>query len=257
MDARIARTRGASRERRTGGWAGQAVEPLEDRAAPVGWHGIDGGVWVVRLAGGRDVGRSRGAVGAGFSEVGTLGLGGGMSNPVLLLTAPLLEGGSGTTAPPSPAVFSNSAVQSAMQTLQTDLKTDMPSGAKPTHASVGALEDTLDAIRKGTLTGSAATTQIASDQAAILTSMGLTSAQVTQIQSDQTALQTAITSGEHQYECEHVGNDFKSVRRRTTSTSTGPSSAVQTAMQTLQTCDSKRHAEQPDDQPRGGRASGG
>ena len=112
------------------------------------------------------------------------------------------------TAPPSPAVFSNSAVQSAMQTLQTDLKTDMPSGAKPTHASVGALEDDLDAIRKGTLTGSAATTKIASDQAAILTSMGLTSAQVTQIQSDQTGASDGDHSGEHQYECEHVGNDY-------------------------------------------------
>ncbi len=138
---------------------------------------------------------------SGFFGGGSLVWRGGMNNPTLLLTAPLLEGGSGQTAPPSPAVFSNSAVQTAMQTLQTDLKNDVPSGAKPTHASVGALQDDLDAIRQGTLSGTAASTKIQADQAAILTSMGLTQAQVTQIQSDQQALQTAITaaaSDEHE-----------------------------------------------------------
>ena len=39
----------------------------------------------------------------GFFGGGSLGLGGGMNNPSLLLTAPLLEGGSGRSAPPSPA----------------------------------------------------------------------------------------------------------------------------------------------------------
>ena len=99
---------------------------------------------------------------------GSLGVGGGMKNPLLLLTAPVIEGGSDTSAPPSPGVFSSSAVQTAMQTLQTDLNNDTPAGAQPTHASVGALEDTLDAIHKGTLSGTAAQTQIQSDQATIL-----------------------------------------------------------------------------------------
>ena len=54
------------------------------------------------------------------------------------------------------------------------------------------LQDDLEAIHKGTLSGTAATTKIQADQPPILTSMGLTSAQITQIQSDQTALQTAI-----------------------------------------------------------------
>ena len=91
--------------------------------------------------------------------------------------------------------MSSTAVQTAFQTLQTDLNNDIPSRSQPTHASVGALEDTLDAIRKGTLSGTAAQTQIQSDQAAILSSMGLTQAQITQIQTDQTALQTAIYVG--------------------------------------------------------------
>ena len=130
----------------------------------------------------------------GFFGGGSLGLGGAMNNPTLLLTAPLLEGGSGQPAPPSPGVFSSSAVQQAFQTLQTDLKSDVPSGAKPTHASVGALEDDLDAIRQGTLSGTAAQTKVQADQAAILSSMGLSQGQVTQIQADQQAVQTAITT---------------------------------------------------------------
>jgi hypothetical protein len=103
----------------------------------------------------------------GFFGRGSLGLGGGLTNPALLLTAPLLEGGSGSTTPPSPRVFSSSAVQQAMQSLQSNLRTDVPSGARPTHESVGALEDDLDAIRKGTLSGTAAQTKIQSDQAAV------------------------------------------------------------------------------------------
>src|SRR4029077_20291519 len=130
----------------------------------------------------------------GFFGGGSLGLGGGMQNPTLLLTAPLLDGVSGSTTPPSLSVFSSSGVQQALQTLQTDLKNDMPGGSKPTHASIGALQDDLDAIHARTLSGSAAQTKIQADQAAILTSMGLTSAQITQIQSDQQALQTAISS---------------------------------------------------------------
>jgi hypothetical protein len=102
----------------------------------------------------------------GFFGGGSLGLGGGMRSPILLLTAPLLDSGGGPTARPSKSVFSSSAVQQAFQTLQTDLENDIPSGSKPTHASVGALQDDLDAIRAGTLTGSAAETKIQADQAA-------------------------------------------------------------------------------------------
>src|SRR5262249_17527064 len=141
---------------------------------------------------------SLGFLGAGRRTVffggGSLGLGGGMRNPILLLTAPLLEGRSGPTARPSPSVFSSTTVQQAFQTLQTDLTNDIPSDPRPTHASVGQLQDDLDSIRAGKLTGSAAQTAIQNDQAAILTSMGLTSAQITQIQADQQAILSAISN---------------------------------------------------------------
>ena len=68
---------------------------------------------------------------------GSLGLGGGMSNPILLLTAPLLEAGSSSATPPSRSVLSSSAVQTALQTLQSDLNNDITVGSQPTHASVG------------------------------------------------------------------------------------------------------------------------
>jgi len=155
-----------------------------------------------------------------------------MRNPTLLLTAPLLDGGSGSTTPPTPAVFSSTAVQQAFQTLQTDLKNDVPSGCKPTHASIGALEDDLDSIRAGTLSGSAAQTKILADQAAILTSMGLTSAQITQIQSDQSALQTAIQTASS---ASTSASTSTSTSTSSSSSTAGPSSAVQTAFSTLQT----------------------
>ncbi len=236
MDTIHSRTRRGSRTHRseTKAWSGRSVETLEERQLLSSGMGMLGGFG---LGEGRAAEMSSFRMGrrGGFFGGGSLGLGGGMSNPTLLLTAPLLEGGSGQSAPPSPAVFSNSAVQTAMQTLQTDLKTDIPSGAKPTHASVGALEDTLDAIRKGTLSGSAATTQIQTDQAAILTSMGLTAAQVSQIQSDQQALQTAISNASTSTGTSTSTSTSTGSTTTTTSTMTGPSSAVQTAMQTLQT----------------------
>ena len=68
---------------------------------------------------------------------GSLGLGGGMMNPTLLMTAPLLDSAGGTATPPSPSTMSSTAVQTALQTLQTDLNNDIPTGAQPTHASVG------------------------------------------------------------------------------------------------------------------------
>ena len=172
---------------------GVICESLEERALLSGVGAAIGGMGLrssraaeVSLFG---AGRQYGMFGGG-----SLGLGGGMSNPILYLTAPLLEGGSGSTALPTRSVISSSAVQTALQTLQSDLNNDITVGSQPTHASVGALEDTMDAIRKGTLSGTAAQTQIQSDQAAILSSMGLTQAQITQIQSDVTAVQTAITS---------------------------------------------------------------
>ncbi len=170
---------------------------------------------------------------------GALGLGGGIANPTLLLTAPLLDSATGGTAPPSPSVMSSTAVQTAFQTLQTDLENDIPAGAQPTHASIGALQDTLDAVRKGTLSGTAAQTQIQSDQAAILTSMGLTQTQITQIQSDQSALQTAITSASTTTTSasgtttSSSATSAASASSSSTSTSTTTQSALQTAMQTL------------------------
>jgi hypothetical protein len=88
----------------------------------------------------------------------------------------------------------SSAVQTAMQTLQTDLQTDTPSNPTISHEAIGQVEDDLDAIRKGTLTGSAAVTQVQTDSAAVLTAEGFTSTQVSQIQADQQALATAIAA---------------------------------------------------------------
>jgi hypothetical protein len=85
----------------------------------------------------------------------------------------------------------SSTVQSAFQTLQSDLKSDIPTGAHPAHASVGAVLDDLEAIQKGTLSGSAAVTKVQTDAAAVLSSMGLTQTQISQIQSDQQAVQSA------------------------------------------------------------------
>ena len=60
------------------------------------------------------------------------------------------------------------------------------------------MQDDLDAIRKGTLTGTAAVTQVQTDAAAVLSSMGLTSAQVSQIQADQQAVAAAIAADPNQ-----------------------------------------------------------
>ena len=105
-----------------------------------------------------------------------------MKDPIFLLTASLLNTGSGSTTPPSRSVLSSSAVQSAFQTLETDFNNDVSVGAQPTHASVGQLQDDLASIRKGTLTGTAATTAIQNDEAAILAEPGPDLDQVSQIQ---------------------------------------------------------------------------
>ena len=172
-----------------------ACETLEDRQLLSGGAGFAGSGFAM-FGGHRSPAAERGSFGGarqdGMFGAGALGLGGAARNPLLFLTAPLIAGTS--TSPPSPGVMSNSSVQTALQTLETDLKNDTPSGAKPTHASIGQLQDDLASIHKGTLTGTAATTAIQNDQTAILTSLGLTSAQITQIQSDQQALQTAIQS---------------------------------------------------------------
>ena len=183
---------------------------------------------------------------------GSLGLGGGMRNPTLLLTAPLLDGGNGSMTPPSPSVFSSSGVQQALQTLQTDLKNDIPSAAKPTHASIGALQDDLQAIRAGTLSGTDAQTEIQADQAGILTSMGLTSAQVTQIQADQQCLQTAISSASTATSSSSTSSSSTSTTSTDATTSatssTSPTSTVQSAFSTLET-------DLKNDTPSGGRAT--
>ncbi len=175
---------------------------------------------------------------------GSLGLGGGMRNSALLLTSPLLDGANGSMTPPSPSVLSSSSVQQALQTLQTDLKSDIPSGAKPTHASVGALEDDLDAIRAGTLSGTAAQTKVQTDEAAILTSMGLTSAQVTQIQADQQAVLSSNLECQHgdvlEFDVVHldvVQFDVNDVNRcdRLGDQLDVSSSTVQSAFSTLET----------------------
>jgi antitoxin component of RelBE/YafQ-DinJ toxin-antitoxin module len=220
------------RRLRSGAKASVACETLEGRQLLSGGLGLLGG------GGGLGRGAEMASLGGwrqdGMFGGGSVGLGGGMRNPSLFLTAPLLVSSTGTATPPSPSVFSSSAVQTAMQTLQTDLKNDIPSGARPTHASVGQLEDDLEAIHKGTLTGTAAQTKIQTDQAAILSSMGLTQAQISQIQTDQQALETAIQSASSS-----SSSSTSSTSSTTTSTSgsssSGSMSAVRTAFQTLET----------------------
>ena len=229
---------------------GVICESLEERAL---LSGLGGAISGMSLRSSRAAEMS--LIGAGrqygMFGGGSLGLGGGMSNPILLLTAPLLEGGSGSTALPTRSVISSSAVQTALQTLQSDLNNDITVGSQPTHASVGALEDTMDAIRKGTLSGTAAQTQIQTDQAAILSGMGLTQAQITQIQSDVTALQSAFTPASSSAISTTASSAGSSGTTSTTASSTSSSgtasttvsstsssnnwSAVQTAIQTLQT----------------------
>ena len=118
-------------------------------------------------------------------------------------------------------------MQSAFQTLQSDLKSDLSSATQPTHASVGQVQDDLDAIQNGTLTGSQAVTQVQTDTAAVLTSMGLSQSQVTQIQSDQAAVATAIQANTSQSN----GSTSTSV-----SSSASPTSiaAVNATMQSVQ-----------------------
>ena len=225
------------RRRRAASKAAVRCEALEERALLSAFGGSGG----IGLRGSRAAEMS--SFGAarrdGLLGGGALGLGGGVSNPTLLLTAPLLDSAGGTITPPSPGVLSTTAVQTAFQTLQTDLNNDTPSGAQPTHASVGALEDTLDAIRKGTLTGTAAQTQIQSDQAAILSSMGVTQAQITQLRTDQTALQTAISSASSTSTTTSGSTATSTSGSTSTATSStgssGTASSVQTALQTLET----------------------
>jgi hypothetical protein len=182
---------------------------------------------------------------------GSLGLRGGEKDPVFLLTASLLNSGSGSTSL-SRSTLSSSAVQSAFQTLESDYNNDVSVGTQPTHASVGQLEDDLESIRKGTLTGSAASTAIQNDEAAILTSMGLSSTQISQIQSDLQAVQSAIqsasssgtgstttgstTTGSTTNTSTSSGSSTSTTTGSSTSTSSSSSgSSVQSALQTLQT----------------------
>ena len=124
------------------------------------------------------------------------GLGSGSATDAGTTTASATNDGTstattdGTTAPGMPVT--GSAVQSALQTLQSDLKSALPGNPQPTDASIGQVTDDLDSIRTGTLTGSQAVTTIQTDTASVLSSLGLTADQVTKIQSDQSALAAAV-----------------------------------------------------------------
>lgn len=221
-------------------------EALERRELLSRGMGLDalGGMGMGRRLGSSqaDLGSFGGGGPGAMFGAGNLGLGGGMKSPIFLLTASLLNSGNGSTSPPSRSVLSSSAVQTAFQTLQTDLNDNVTVGSKPTHASVGQLEDDLQSIRKGTLTGSAATSAIQSDEAAILSSMGLSSSQVSQIQSDLQAVQSAIqsaststsTSTSSTGTTTSGGTANSTTTGSTTSGSTSTGSAVQSAYQALQ-----------------------
>ena len=89
-------------------------------------------------------------------------------------------------------VNQNSEVKTAFDTLKTELRNDIPVGAKPTYASIGTLMDDLDAIRGGSLTGAEATSKVRADEAAALSALGVSDDQITTIQSDEAALVSAI-----------------------------------------------------------------
>jgi hypothetical protein len=86
----------------------------------------------------------------------------------------------------------NSEVKTAFDTLKTELRNDIPVGAKPTYASIGTLMDDLDAIRGGSLTGTDATSKVQADEAAALSALGVSDDQITAIQTDEAALVSAI-----------------------------------------------------------------
>jgi hypothetical protein len=118
-----------------------------------------------------------------------------------------------------------SAVQSAFQTLESDLQKSIPSGAQPKYAAVGQVLDDLVAIRKGTLSGSQAQTAIQTDTAAVWTSMGLTSAQITTIQNDQQALQSALQTAFNQSGTTSSQSGTTSSQSGTTSSQSGTTSS--------------------------------
>ncbi len=220
----------ATRNRRVRPTARAAIvcEGLEGRellSMGFGGPSFGGGGWGPRMA--EFAPGGAGAMGARFG--GGFGFSGGDRLDSLLIS-PLLEASGGQTGFPSYTAMNSSSVQQALQTLQTDLQTDAPSAAQPTFASMGALQDDLSAVHKGTLTGSAAQSQIASDQAAMLTSMGLTQAQITQIQSDAQAVVTAIQLSSST----STSSDSTSTLTTTGTTTASSTSTVQSAYQTLQ-----------------------
>jgi hypothetical protein len=133
---------------------------------------------------------------------------------------------------------SSSAVQSAFQTLETDLKTDNSSGALPTGAAVGQLQTDLNSIRNGNLTGSQAQTTIQSDATAVLTSMGLSQSQISQIQTDQAAVESAIqaakSSNSTSSSSSSTSSSSSSTSSSSSSTSSSSSSGTASVMQSVE-----------------------
>ena len=167
-----------------------ACELLEGRALLSGGLGMLPGMGVGATSGHVDVG------GPIMMYPGLAGPGGGMMRGGMDKFAKRFVDsstwGGGTHVFRGHGPILPAAARSAMQKLQTDLKADVPAGAKPSQAAISALQADMTAIRQGTLTGPAAQTQVATDQAAVLASMGLTPSQVAQITADQQAVQTAM-----------------------------------------------------------------
>lgn len=180
----------ASRRMREGLKRKAACELLEGRTLLSGGLGMMPGMGLWGGPGHADVG------GPGMMYPGLAGHHGGMMRGGMDKLArrfdhsAALAGGGPGFGGHGPAF--SAAARTAMQTLQTDLKADVPAGATPSAASISALRADQTAIRQGTLSGPAAQTKIAADQTAVLTSMGLTSSQVAQITADQQAVQAAM-----------------------------------------------------------------
>jgi len=209
----------------------ECLEGRELLSAGFGFPSFGGGNWGSREAGFAPGARGVMARGFGVREIGSISSSGRLDS---LLISPRLEAAGGQTGFPSSAALSSSAVQQATQTLQTDLKNDTPNGAQPTFASIGALQDDLQSVRKGTLSGSAAQSKIATDDAAILTSMGLSQSQITQIQTDAQAVVTAIQSSSSSSTSTSSGTTTTTTSTTTGSPTSTGTSALQSALQTLQ-----------------------
>ena len=227
------------------------LEALEDRKLLSSGMGSLGGFagWVWRAMGcGRPrCPRSREAGTAGSSEAVRLACGGGMNNPSLLLTAPLLEGGSGADCAAVAGVFSDSARPASFpDACKRTSRTTFRAGPGRRMPRWARSRTTWTRFARERSPAPPRQPRSRLTRLRILASMGLTQAQITQIQSDQQALQTAITTASASTST--TSTREHDVDGTATTTHPGPRPLrhrrFRRALQTLADRPEKRHAEQ-------------